>query len=264
VFVTVFVGLGFWWGLPILSAVLLLALLLVSVRLPLRAEARGSTAARQAGRRMPARFWCYAAFAVLYGSCETMNGNWSQLEMTRRLGASATQASLALAAFWGMVTGGRVLFALIDRWLSARVIFHVLPFVLVGTFAIVGVLAQPDATAGIAVFGLAGLGCSALLPLTISFGEEELTAMSAAIAGGIIAFYQVGYGIAAFGVGPLQQAGLSLSAIFGGTAFVAAALAAVSFAITPARSGPPGPPGRASAPGSGTGRRQGGAITPGG
>ena len=213
---------------------------------------------------MPARFWCYAAFAVLYGSCETMNGNWSQLEMTRRLGASATQASLALAAFWGMVTGGRVLFALIDRWLSARVIFHLLPFVLVGTFAIVGVLAQPDATAGIAVFGLAGLGCSALLPLTISFGEEELTAMSAAIAGGIIAFYQVGYGIAAFGVGPLQQAGLSLSAIFGGTAFVAAALAAVSFAITPARSGPPGPPGRASAPGSGTGRRQDGAITPGG
>ncbi len=52
-------------------------------------------------------------------------------------------------------------------------------------------------------FGLAGLGCSALLPLTISFGQEELTAVSAAAAGGVIAFYQLGYGIAAFGVGPL-------------------------------------------------------------
>ncbi len=259
VFVTVFVGLGFWWGLPILSAALLTALLLASLRLPLRAEARGSAAPRRARQRAPARFWWYAAFAVLYGICETMNGNWSQLEMTTRLGAPVTQASLALAAFWGMVTAGRVLFALFDRWLSARVIYHILPLVLMGAFASVGVLPLHNAGAGIAVFGLAGLGCSALLPLTISFGEEELTAISAAIAGGIIAFYQLGYGIAAFGVGPLQKAGLSLSAIFGGTAFVAAALGAVSFAVTPPR-----PPGRANAAGRGAARPKGTATTPGG
>ena len=162
-----------------------------------------------------------------------MNGNWSQLEMTTRLGASATQASLALAAFWGMVTVGRVLFGLIDRWLPARVTYHILPFVVVGAFVLVDVLSAHDAVAGIAVFGLAGLGCSALLPLTISFGEEELTAVSAAVAGGVIAFYQLGYGIAAFGVGPLQHAGLSLSAIFGGTAFVAAALAVLSLSFPP-------------------------------
>ena len=238
VFVAVFLGLGFWWGLPILSAALLIALLVISLRLPLRAGAPGSATARRPRRRAPARFWCYAAFAVLYGSCETMAGNWSQLEMTKQLGASATQAALALAAFWGMVTLGRVVFALIDRWLPARVIYHVLPFVLVAAFVGIGVLAQRDATAGIAVFGLAGLGCSALLPLTISFGEEELTAISAAIVGGVIAFYQVGYGIAAFGVGPLQKTGLSLSAIFGGTALVAAALATVSFVVTPARTKP--------------------------
>ena len=28
-------------------------------------------------RRIPARFWLYAAFALLYGICETMNGNWA-------------------------------------------------------------------------------------------------------------------------------------------------------------------------------------------
>src|SRR5215469_1263857 len=38
VLVAIFVGLGFWWGLPILSAVLLAGLLLVSLRLPLRAD----------------------------------------------------------------------------------------------------------------------------------------------------------------------------------------------------------------------------------
>ena len=77
--------------------------------------------------------------------------------------------------------------------------------------------------------GLAGLGCSALLPLTISFGQKELTAIAASVAGGLIAFYQIGYGIAAFGVGPLHdRVGLSLQAIFGATAGVALAMAALA------------------------------------
>ncbi len=106
---------------------------------------------------------------------------------------------------------------------------------LVVTFVLTGQLSRGDAAAGIAVFGLAGLGCSALLPLTIGFGEEELTTMSAAVVGGIIAFYQLGYGIAAFGAGPLQNAGISLSAIFGGTAIVAAVMAGLSFLVVKGR-----------------------------
>jgi predicted MFS family arabinose efflux permease len=131
-----------------------------------------------------------------------MNGNWSQLDMTTRLGASAAQASLALTAFWGMATVGRVLFASIGHWLAVRVTYHILPIVLVASFLLTSVLPRNAAVAGIAVFGLAGLGCSALLPLTISFGEVDLTRMSAAVAGGVIAYFQIGYGLAAFGVGP--------------------------------------------------------------
>jgi len=154
VLVAIFVGLGFWWGLPVTSTVLLLGLLLVSLRLPMRAGA----SARAAGRPgLLVRFWLYAAFAVCYGVCETMNGNWSQLDMTTRLGASATQASLALAAFWAMVTVGRVLFAAIGRWLPERATYRILPFVLVGTFLLTSVLSRPHAVAGIAVFALAGL-----------------------------------------------------------------------------------------------------------
>jgi MFS family permease len=235
VFVAVFVGLGFWWGLPVLSVTLLTVLLLVSARLPLRAGPRAGPGTRQdLGTRagIPLRFWCYAIFAVLYGICETMNGNWSQLVMTTRLGASATQASLALTAFWGMVTVGRVMFSATGRWLPDRVTYHILPLILVASFLLIDVLPRHAAAAGIAVFGLAGLGCSALLPLTISFGEEDLTSMSAAMAGRVIAFYQLGYGLAAFGVGPLEKTGLSLSAIFDATAILAAVLALVSFAVT--------------------------------
>jgi fucose permease len=234
VLVAVFVGLGFWWGLPIVSTVLLVALLLVSLGLPLRAGARAAGGRARTG--IPARFWLFAAFAVCYGICETMNGNWSQLDMTSRLGASTTQASLALAVFWAMVTIGRVLFGSIDRWLPERVTYHILPFVLVGTFLLTGVLTRPHAAAGIGVFALAGLGCSALLPLTISFGQQDLTTMAAAAAGGVIAFYQLGYGIAAFGVGPAQHAGVSLSAIFGFAAVIAGVMALLSFFV--ARRGP--------------------------
>jgi cyanate permease len=59
------------------------------------------------------------------------------------------------------------------------------------------------------------------------------------MAGGVIAFYQVGYRIAAFGVGPLQDAGISLSAIFGFTAVIALAMAVMSFLVGPRRAMPP-------------------------
>jgi fucose permease len=237
-FVAMFVGLGFWWGLPVLSLVLLIMLLAVTLGLPLRTGPSTASAAPATGAGIPRRFWLFAAFAVLYGICETMNGNWSQLQMTTRLGASATQASLALMAFWAMVTVGRIGFAELGRRLPTRVVYHVLPFVLVATFTILAALPAGGAGPGILIFGLAGLGCSALLPLTISFGQEQLTAVSAAMAGGVIAFYQLGYGLAAFGVGPLQRAGLSLSAIFGVTAIAAALMGALSFVVAHGRPSP--------------------------
>ena len=79
---------------------------------------------------------------------------------------------------------------------------------------------------------MAGLGCSALLPLTMSFAEEELTTIAASVAGGLIAFYQIGYGIAAFGVGPLESAaGLGMNTIYGGTAIIALVMSALSFVV---------------------------------
>jgi hypothetical protein len=53
----------------------------------------------------------------------------------------------------------------------------------------------------------------------------------------VIAFYQVGYGIAAFGVGPLVDHGTNLSTLYGWTA--AAAMALLSFAILERHPAPP-------------------------
>ena len=233
VFVAIFDGLGFWWGLPVLSAGLLTLLLVASAPLPLRTgeEAAAAPAADVGRRGIPTRFWAYAAFAVLYGICETVNGNWSQLDMTSELGASTTAAAVALTVFWGMVTVGRVLFAALQQRLPPRATYHLLPFVLAATFVLIALLPEGRSGLGILAFGLAGLGCSALLPLTIGFGQEELAGMSAAVAGGVIAFYQLGFGLAAFGVGPLVDAGVGLPTVYALAAIVALAMGMLSFVV---------------------------------
>lgn len=233
-FVAMFVGLGIWWGLPLLVAVALVGLLLFSRRLTFCAGAPaiggGNDAPMSSG--LPARFWLFAAFALLYGVCETINANWASLYMSRELGASATMASLALTAFWGSVTGGRMLFAAIERFLPPRRSCQLLPWVVAGALIGAALLPRSDPLLGIATFALAGLGCSALLPLAISFGQQQLPGMASSVAGGLIAFYQMGYGIAAFGVGPLQgRLGLDLNVIYGATTAVALGLAALAVLV---------------------------------
>jgi fucose permease len=238
VFAAVFVGLGIWRGLPLLVAVLLLGLLAFSLPLPLRAATiemgavETAAGSEKVSAPWPARFWVFAGFALLYGIVETMNGNWATIYLTSDLGASGTLAALALTAFWGMVTVGRILFAAVEPRFPAGRTYHLLPFVAAGAFVAIASLPPGAPALGILAFGLAGLGCSALLPLTIGFGQEELAGIGAAVAGGLIAFYQVGYGIAAFGVGPLERfAGLDLSTIYAWAAVVALALGALSFVV---------------------------------
>ncbi len=237
VFIAVFNGLGFWTGLPLLTGCLLAGLIAVSLRLPLDPGTRPSGSARPSGPRLPAGFWVFAAFAVLYGFCETMNGNWSQLDLTS-LGLRSATASLALTGFWAAVTAGRVLFASVQRWLPSRVAYHGLPFLLAAAFAAIAALPRDEPSAAVAAFCLAGLGCSALLPLTISFGQEKLAGDPATVSGGIIACYQAGYGVAAFGVGPLLSAGARLPAIFGASTAVAVVMGGLSLAVAHRRPSP--------------------------
>jgi MFS family permease len=231
-FVAIFVGLGIWWALPVLVGALTVLLILFSLRLPLQQGTQSDATGTCAGRPMiPARFWTFATFALLYGICETMSGNWASLYMTR-LGASTTLAAVALMMFWGAVTAGRILFAAIEKWFPERRSCEVLPAVVAGAFIAVALLPKDNPYLGIVAFALAGLGCSALLPLTISFAEGELKIIAASVAGGLIAFYQIGYGIAAFGVGPLEStAGLRMNTIYGGAAVVALAMFALSFVL---------------------------------
>jgi fucose permease len=234
IFAILFVGLGFWWGLPLLMSGLTLALLLFSLRLPLKEGATPAKAmnAAKAPIKMPARFWVYAAFALVYGVCETLNGNWASIYMSNGLGASVSLASLALTIFWVTVTAGRVLFAVIEKGCPPSVTYRGLPVLLSVAFFAIAWTPRTHPVLALVFFGLAGLGCSALLPLVISFGQTELKSMAASVAGGLIGFYQMGYGLAAFGVGPLQEwAGLSLRSVYDGAIVCSLGLAVLAFLI---------------------------------
>jgi hypothetical protein len=139
--------------------------------------------------------------------------------------------------FWAMVTFGRVLFAIVSTRTTVRWIYAGLPVVLAAAFQI---LAHAGGEAGtIAALGVAGLGCSAFFPLCISLSGQEYPRLAAAMSGGLVAFYQAGYGIAAFGVGPLREvAGLPFRTIYSLGSVVAAAMFAVALGVAIARPTP--------------------------
>jgi MFS transporter, FHS family, glucose/mannose:H+ symporter len=234
VLVAIVVGLGAWWLLPVLVACIMMLIFGIALTEPLSASAGTGVAGVPTSiglRNLPDRFWFYAAAVFLYGILETLNGNWVRLYLTVERGVSSRGASFALAAFWAMVTVGRVLIAVISRAVPARWIYLALPILLLIVFQVSARV--QDETEGIVVFGLAGLACSAFLPLSISFGGDEFPSLSAVMAGELIAFYQVGYGVAAFGTGPLRDmVGLPYSMIFAAGSIVAAPLIVVAWFVS--------------------------------
>jgi len=233
VLVAIVVGLGAWWLLPVVVACMMMLIFGIALTEPLIASTGTAVAGAPTSiglRNLPDRFWFYAAAVFLYGILETLNGNWVRLYLSVERGVSAQGASFALAAFWAMVTVGRVLIAVISRAVPARWIYVGLPILLLIVFQLSSRV--QDETSGIVVFGLAGLACSAFLPLSISFGGDEFPHLSALMAGAIIAFYQLGYGVAAFGTGPLRDSiGLSFSTIFSAGSIVALPLVVVAWFV---------------------------------
>ena len=226
-FVAVLLVLGAWWALPIFVACALALILVCLSRQPLHIDSSGNvgggTTASFSMNQLPARFWLYATIVFLYGIAETLNGNWAALYLTAQRGVSAEGGSLALTSFWAMVTGGRVLFAGLTARLPVRWIYGSLPVLLVVAFQAVSRASSQKA--GILAFGLAGLACSAFLPLCISFAGTEFPKLTSIMSGGLIAFYQVGYGVAAFGIGSLLDLkGLRLSLVYSWGSVVAVSM----------------------------------------
>jgi MFS family permease len=211
--IALFTNIGEWWYLPLIAAGGIAVLFVIAVVQPMDAPAGER---RTAKAKIPALFWLFAGALVVYGVGETMFGNWGTTLLADH-GVKPTSAQDALAAFWGAVTLGRLAIALVARRVRSTHIYVVLPWAMV--MALVLAPLARGAGAGIAVFALAGLACSGFFPMTVGYGESTFPRFVELAAGWLIAAYQVGYGLAAFGGGALQNV-VSLSTVFRLTALL--------------------------------------------
>ncbi|MEX1013388.1 MAG: MFS transporter [Waddliaceae bacterium] len=227
-FITIFIGLGIWWGLPVLLVISLA--LLIGFTLPLNFPEESSLD-QVAGKALPKKALLFMAFALFYGAVETLNGNWSAIYMREIQGADIHIQSMALTIFWAMVTIGRVFFASMQRYLQSSTVYQVLPMGLIFAFLILGLLPPKNPYSSLFLIGVIGLCCSALLPLTISFGSVQLPSIARSIAGIVIAFYLLGYGIGAFGPGVAVDFTYTLSSVYVFSSLAALVLAILAFFI---------------------------------
>lgn len=232
---------GRWWLLPLAAAtaMFLLAGLGRTQPLVLASETgSGQTAGAWAViRALPARFWIWICFALLYGVCETLFGNWGTVYLNQQRGLTPATANLALAVFWAAVTVGRLLVAVLSTRIPPAKIFRLLPVLIMLALAAVALASGP--TLGVMAFALAGLACSACLPLSIGTASGESPRFVETVSGWMVAAYMTGFGIGAFAVGSLREAGdLPLSQVYLWAMAIAAVLIVLTLALT-RRSAPP-------------------------
>ncbi|MBI4320191.1 MAG: MFS transporter [Chloroflexi bacterium] len=220
-----FLGLGSWWGAPTAVGVALALMLGFQLGLPMTLSHEGSAPnGKGKGSHLPGRVWLYAAAVFLYGICETTFGNWSPIYLEQDAGLTISDAGLALAVFWGAVTTGRVLFALVAVWLRPQILYLFTPL-LVGT-AFLSLPSLAGSASSMLALGLAGLGLSFFFPLSISLASTERPDLASAISGTMVAAIMLGSGFGSNSVGLVREA-IGLPLVFRLSSLYAFLMAAI-------------------------------------
>lgn len=194
-----------WPGFPLLLVALCALLAATTAITALPAEAAATGAGAAAARRPIAAptFWLFVAITVLYAFAEGTFANWAAIYLKEAKGLPEMTASLALSVFWGALVAGRLLIAVLLTRVPATAIWMSLPILMIAAFL---VLPHADgAVAGVGVFGLAGLACSAFFPLTIALASERFPGHVAWVSSMLIAALMVGVGVGSFAIGALRE-----------------------------------------------------------
>jgi len=195
-------GRHMWWADPaFLSGIFFILLIIGFFFLPKSAQLDDSGSENGTNRALAVGTFVLIAF--LYGIIETTYGNWSTIYFHHVKKLSAAEANTLLSLFWGSVTAGRILATLLSLVIPPAWIFRVIPLLILTSAVAITFATGFDPSAIVMI--IAGLGCSAFLPLTVSFGVQNLKSNPAFASGLIIGTYMVGYGVAAEGIGLLHK-----------------------------------------------------------
>jgi fucose permease len=204
---------GVWVVYPalgIVAAAILLILLYLSElpayestmsdSVPLASE---STEAHQENPLVSFTLWIFVGIVILYAFAEGTFANWCIIFLNEERGIVLTKASLALSVFWAALAGGRLLVSVLLLKIKAQWIWLTLPILMISTFLLLP--AAQSAVTGIALFGLAGLSCSAFFPLSVGIVSKRFPASSAMVSSFMIASLMIGVGTGTFVIGPLRS-----------------------------------------------------------
>jgi fucose permease len=170
------------------------------------------------------------ALFLVYTGLEVATGQWSYTFLITARAAPTTAAGVAVAAFWGGLTAGRLGAALFGRRLAPLTLLHA--SVLVTIVALVLFWWSPVPVVGFAGLALTGVGLAPVFPALVSLTPRRV--------GEDVAARVVGFQLGAAGAGAsLAPAGVGVLLQWGGTALLApcllvgaAALAALHVAAT--------------------------------
>ena len=198
---------GAWAGYPLLLTALAVAAAATAMAAPLPAcEPRGAITPRSL-RRTPAAtpmFWVFVAIVVGYAFAEGTFSNWAMIFLRDGRGVPEATAGWGLSAFWGALVVGRLLVsALVSRVAPERV-WTALPVLMIAAFLLLPLAA--GAASGIALFALAGLACSAFLPLSITLASRRFPDDVPWVSSMLVAALMVGIGAGLFAIGALREA----------------------------------------------------------
>jgi fucose permease len=202
---------GAWPYVPAAIACGAVGIGLLALALPaLRLETGERVVRASAG---PRRFGLpFIAIAVLYALAEGTFANWAVIYLGEERGVAERWATLALSVFWSALAVGRLLVSVLVVRFPVEVIWRALPVLM--TFAFLAMPWVSGPVSGLLCFAIAGLGCSAFFPLTVSLAAEN-DPSGAARAGSILtAALMVGVGLGSFAIGPLRG-GASLATLYG-------------------------------------------------
>ena len=208
-----FIAAGIWFGFPISLGVSCAVTAIAALLFPLPQSTTPVAADKaKATRPIASRiFWLFAAIVVIYAFAEGTFSSWAVIFLRDGKGLPDMTASFALSAFWGALVAGRLLVSVLIVRVPAKIVWVALPVLMIAAFWLVSFAGS--AATGIGAFAVAGLGCSAFVPLTITLAVDRFPNSVARVSSMLIAALMTGVGIASWLVGALQSV-LPLDALY--------------------------------------------------
>lgn len=220
---TFFMKISLWWLSPLIIAVAFFCMIVLGLIIFEHSTIGKQETGNFFNYQLPGIFYLFGAIVFIYGTCETIFGNWATIYLKQEKFLNAMQAGAALSLFWAMVTVGRAAAAGLSFLISPIRIFLFLPLVICFSFIAIAYSSTPFWN--IFFYGLAGLGCSACFPLSISLSTRYFFKWASQIGGIMMALYMAGYGMGAYGVGLLHEYGqVDLGEIYMGSSVLALAM----------------------------------------